>query len=151
MWKKILLGLLIVFVALQFVRPAKNQGPADDPNDLIVRTAPDPAVKQLLETACYDCHSNRTRYPWYAEIQPVGWWLADHVKEGKSHLNFSTIGHLPPKRIAHKLDECAAEVGEGEMPLASYKIAHADARLTPAQRKLLSDWFGLESARIPTD
>lgn len=147
MWKKVLLGLLVLFLALQLLRPTKNRGPAPGPDDLIVRSDPDPGIKQLLVNACYDCHSNQTRYPWYTEIQPVGWWIANHVKEGKSHLNFSTLGQLPPKRAAHKLEECANEVSEGEMPLASYKIAHANARLTPAQRKLLSNWFGIEQAR----
>jgi len=147
MWKKVLLGLLVLFLALQLIRPTKNQGPAPGPEDLIVRTDPDPGIKQLLITACYDCHSNQTRYPWYTEIQPVGWWITNHVKEGKSHLNFSALGQLPPKRVAHKLEECANEVSEGEMPLTSYKLVHPSARLTPAQRKLLSNWFGIERAK----
>ena len=151
MWKKILIGLLVLFLAIQLVRPTKNQGPAAGPDDLIVRTDPDPGIKQLLVASCYDCHSNQTRYPWYAEVQPVGWFLANHVKEGKSHLNFSAIGQLTPKRAAHKLEQCADEVAEGGMPLTSYKLAHPDARLTPEQRKLLSNWFGLERSRYQTD
>jgi hypothetical protein len=141
----------VIFVALQFVRMPKNLGPAAGPDDLIVRTDPDPGIKRLLETSCYDCHSNQTRYPWYAEVQPIGWWLASHVKEAKGHLNFSTIGQLTPKRAAHKLEQCADEIEEGSMPLTSYKLAHPDARLTPAQRKLLSNWFGIERAKYPTE
>ncbi|MFT3868825.1 MAG: heme-binding domain-containing protein [Nibricoccus sp.] len=147
MWKKVLIGLLVLFLAIQLLRPAKDQGLPPGPNDLIVRTDPDPGIKQLLVNTCYDCHSNQTRYPWYTEVQPFGWWIAHHVKEGKSHLNFSTLGELSPKRAAQKLEQCADEVSEGEMPLASYKLAHPAARLTPAQRKLLSNWFGIERAK----
>lgn len=151
MWKKLLLGALAFIVAIQLIRQPKNLGAAAGPADLIVSTAPDPEVRRLLENACYDCHSNTTRYPWYAEVQPLGWWLASHVKEGKEHLNFSTFGLLPPKRAARKLEECAEEVTEGGMPLSSYKIAHPEARLTPAQRKLLGNWFGLERSKYPAE
>jgi hypothetical protein len=151
MWKKILLGLLALFLAMQLIRQPKNLGPASGSEDLIVRTAPDPEIRRLLETACYDCHSNHTRYPWYAEIQPVSWWLASHVDEAKHQLNFSTFGQLTPKRAAHNLEACDDEVTEGGMPLPSYKLAHPDARLTPAQRKLLGDWFGLERAKFPVE
>ena len=149
MWKKLLLGALAFIVAIQLIRQPKNLGPSNGPDDLIVRTEPDPEIRRLLETACYDCHSNHTRYPWYAEVQPVGWWLASHVNEAKENLNFSTFGLLAPKRAALKLETCADEVTEGSMPLSSYKLAHPDARLTPAQQKLLSNWFGLERSRYP--
>ena len=148
MVKKILLGLLVLLLAIQFIRQPKNLGPAAGPDDLIVRTAPDPEIRRLLENSCYDCHSNRTRYPWYAEVQPVGWWLASHVNEAKGKLNFSTFGQYTPKRAAHKLEQSADEITEGGMPLSSYKLAHPAARLTPAQQKLLANWFGLERARI---
>lgn len=151
MWKKILLGLLVIFLAIQLIRQPKNSGPAHGPDDLIVRTDPDPEIRRLIQTACYDCHSNQTRYPWYAEVQPVGWWLASHVNEGKAHLNFSTFGQLTAKRAVRKLEACADEVTEGGMPLASYTLAHPGARLTPAQRKLLGDWFGLECGKYPAD
>ncbi|MBK9991904.1 MAG: heme-binding domain-containing protein [Verrucomicrobia bacterium] len=151
MWKKLLLGALVFIVAIQLIRQPKNLGASAGPADLIVSTAPDPEVSRLLQTACYDCHSNTTRYPWYAEIQPIGWLLASHVKEGKEHLNFSTFGLLTPKRAAHKLKECAEEVTEGAMPISSYKLTHPDARLTPAQRKLLGNWFGLERSKFPAE
>jgi len=148
MWKRIFLGVLVILAAIQFIRQPKNlssTGPTTD--DLIVRTDPAPEIRLLLETACYDCHSNSTKYPWYAKVQPVGWWLANHIKDGKRHLNFSTFGLLTPKRAANKLEQCADEVTEGSMPLASYKLVHPDARLTPAQQNLLSNWFGLERSK----
>ena len=107
-------------------------------------------MKAILERACYDCHSNHTRYPWYAEIQPLGWWLADHVKEGKAHLNFSTFGTYPAKRQTRKLEELIEEVEGGNMPLGSYKLTHTDARLTPAEIKALTDWAASVRENLPT-
>jgi len=151
MVKKILLGLLVVFIAIQFIRQSKNLGASPGPADLFARHPAPAEVKQLLQTACYDCHSNTTRYPWYAEVQPVGWLLADHIKEGKQHLNFSEFDQLTLKRAGHKLEQCADEVTEGGMPLPSYRLIHREARLTDTQRKLLVDWFDSVRATLPAE
>lgn len=144
---KIFLGVVLLLAVIQFIRPAKNLSAAEPftgANDLTVMHPAPPEVKQLLAAACYDCHSNTTRYPWYAEIQPVGWWLAKHVKDGKRHLNFSDFGTYNAKRQAKKLDEIIDEVKDHGMPLRSYTLMHADARLTDAQIAALSRW--VESA-----
>jgi len=138
--KRILLGLLIVFAAVQFIRPAPNLAPAEGPNDVTTRFPVSPAVRQILESACYDCHSNRTRYPWYAYVEPVGWYLARHIEAVKRHLNFSELAIEKPERIARQLDHAVYEVQEGTMPLAYYRILHPDSRLTPAQIQLFVDW-----------
>lgn len=148
--KVALLVFAVVFAGLQFFRPAKNLAPAGpNPADLAAVHPTPPAVQTLLQRACYDCHSNTTRYPWYAEIQPVGWWLADHIKEGKAHLNFSTFGTYKPRRQAVKLGELVDEIEEGHMPLASYKLLHADARLTPAEVATLVDWADALRDELP--
>lgn len=139
--KKILLILLGVFVVMQFFRITKTNATVVASNDFISITQPNAEVKALLESACYDCHSNQTRYPWYSEVAPVSWWLQHHVDEGKEHLNFSEWGTYSEKRSDHKLEECAEEVEHGEMPLDSYTWTHSDAKLTAEQRELLEDFF----------
>lgn len=149
--KTSLLVFAVLLVGVQFVRPAKNLAPgAPGPDDLTVLRPPPAEVQATLERACFDCHSNHTRYPWYAEIQPVGWWLAHHVKEGKAHLNFSTFGTYSAKRQARKLEELIDEVETGHMPLPSYTWTHADARLTPAEIKALTDWAASVQDNLPT-
>jgi hypothetical protein len=96
----------------------------------------------MLEVACNDCHSNKTRYPWYSNVQPVAWWLAGHVNDGKRHLNFS---EFTKRKIAvqnHKFEEIVEMVKEHEMPLSSYTFAgtHPDAELTDEQRVAITDW-----------
>jgi len=149
--KLVLLAVAVLLVGAQFIRPAKNLSPgaAPGPDDLTVLRPPSAEVKTILARACYDCHSSHTRYPWYAEIQPIGWWLADHVKEGKAHLNFSTFGTYPAKRQSRKLEELIEEVEAGNMPLASYTWIHAGARLTPAEIKALTDWAAAVRDDLP--
>jgi hypothetical protein len=139
--KKILLGLVAVLAAVQFVRPAKNSAATPGPDDLLAQHAPPAEVRRLLVAACYDCHSDNTRHPWYAEIEPVGWWLAGHVRNGRQALNFSRFGTLAPKAAAHALDDCVDEVNHGEMPPASYRLVHADARLGATEKAELTAWF----------
>jgi len=79
------LGTLVV---IQFIKPAPNQSAGPQVNYIGNKHEVPANVKTILDKACMDCHSNNTRYPWYASIQPLAWWLADHVKDGKKHLNF---------------------------------------------------------------
>ena len=137
--QRIALGLGLGFVAIQFIRPAKNEAPAGS-DDLVKNYPPPPEVRQLLETACYDCHSNRTRYPWYAQVQPVGWWLASHINDAKNQLNFSEFAGYDEHRRAKKLLALSDEVTDRSMPLKSYTWIHREAKLTDAQIKTLADW-----------
>lgn len=138
--KKIALALLIVFIAMQFYRPEKNI--AEDGHDLVFieETSPEPAVKTLLKQACYDCHSNNTVYPWYNSVAPVSYWLADHVNDGKKHLNFSEWASYSAKKKDHKLEEVIEMVEELEMPLNEYTWTHEEARLTEEQRQDIIAW-----------
>lgn len=137
--KPILLGLLAIFVLAQFIRPAKNQS-NDLTNDISGKYVVPDSVQAILKVACNDCHSNYTVYPWYAEVQPVAAWLANHVNEGKEHLNFSTFTTRPIAVQNHKFEEIIEMVKEGEMPLNSYTWIHRDAILTDGQRQTLIRW-----------
>ena len=148
--KKVLLVLVIGGVAIQFIRPAKNDSPVG-PDDLAAKYPPPPEVKQLLETACYDCHSNHTRYPWYAQLQPTGWWLASHINDGKEQLNFSEFGSYTEHRRAKKLQSLSDEVSDRSMPLKSYTWIHSAAKLSDAQIKTLADWAEALAEKIEPD
>jgi hypothetical protein len=140
MIKKIAYVLLAALVIIQFFRPARNISTAKSPNDISNKYAVPASVQEILNTSCYDCHSNNTVYPWYANIQPVAWWLADHVNEGKKELNFSEFITYSPKKAHHKLEEVIEMVKEGEMPLQSYTIIHQNAKLSDAQKLEISNW-----------
>ena len=138
--KKILLVIVIVLVGLQFFRPDRNIESQPSSSEISgVVSIPDP-VKVILQNACYDCHSNNTKYPWYANIQPTGWWLAGHIKEAKGDLNFSEFGGYEQRKQIGKLEGVAAVVEEDIMPLRSYKLMHKNARLSTGEKTLLIDW-----------
>lgn len=138
--KALLLIVVVFLVVIQFFRPEKNQAAGIAANDITQHYGVTQDVQAILKKSCYDCHSNNTLYPWYNNIQPFAWYLADHVKEGKRELNFSEFAAYKPKKAAHKLDEVIAEVGEHEMPLSSYTLVHRNAALTDQEVKLISDW-----------
>ena len=134
---------LVLLAAIQFIRPARNLGTADGPGDLGSRVAVPAEVHRLLVNACYNCHSDHTAYPWYTEVQPVGWWLAHHVNEGRAHLNFSRFAAYPPARAGRKLAGVAELVDKEDMPMASYTWLHPEARLTAEERSRLVAWARL--------
>lgn len=136
-----MLALLFVFIAMQFIHPAQNKSTADQPGDFIQQFNVPANVTGILKTSCYDCHSNNTRYPWYANVQPFGWLLANHIKEGKRELNFSEFGSYPKRRQTSKLKVIAGSVKDGSMPLSSYALIHGDAKLNDSEKQLLIDWF----------
>ncbi|WP_077398476.1 heme-binding domain-containing protein [Cellulophaga omnivescoria] len=138
--KKILLALLVILIAMQFYRPEKNNAETDLKTAFLTETNPSKEVQKILETSCYDCHSNTTAYPWYNNIAPVSYWLADHVKDGKKHLNFSEWEKYSIKKKDHKLDEVMETIESGEMPLNEYTWTHTEANLNSAQKQAVIEW-----------
>ncbi len=140
-FKKILILLVIVFGVIQFFRIDKTNPPVVAEMDLFSMHDASPEIKATIKSACYDCHSNETVYPWYSNIAPVSWWLKHHIDDGRKHLNFSEWGTYELKKRNHKLHECEEEIEEGKMPMFSYTITHSDAKLTSEQKEELEDWF----------
>jgi len=138
--KKILLGLLIVVIAIQFIQPARNKNGQEIATDISKIYSLPQSVQATLKTACYDCHSNNTNYPWYTNIQPVGWMMARHIKEGKEELNFSEFGSYSERRQLSKLRSIENSIKDGSMPISSYTIIHKNARLTKEEKAQLIDW-----------
>lgn len=138
--KNIFLALLLILIIMQFFRPDKNITQGDHTVDFISETNPSAEVKTVLEQSCYDCHSNNTVYPWYNNVAPISFWLADHVKDGKKHLNFSEWNSYDSKKKDHKLEEVEEMVAEGEMPLEEYTWTHKEADLTEEQRNEIVSW-----------
>lgn len=134
------LGLLLLFIGAQFYRPPRNAGVTEGPPSIIARHKVPADVQNILRRSCYDCHSNNTAYPWYASVQPVAWWLNQHVTEGKAELNFSEFARYDAKRAVRKLQATADELLDRHMPLKSYLWMHRDAKLTDADVALVSQW-----------
>jgi hypothetical protein len=134
--------LAVFFVAIQLF-PVAHSNPAETNNP----SAP-LAILAMLKRACYDCHSNQTRWPWYSYIAPMSWAVSRHVAEARRRLNFSEWDAYAsdPDTAAHKLAEIADEVSSGRMAPWYYRAMHARARLNRAERDQLIRWARASSA-----
>lgn len=139
---KFFFGIIVVLLILFQFYPRQNNNLASmlNANDISLHHSVPAPVDEILTTSCYDCHSNNTSYPWYANIQPVSLWLSDHVKEGKSELNFSEFGSYSLRRQYRKLEEINEMVKKDEMPLPSYTFIHTDAKLNSEQKQVIAGW-----------
>ena len=139
--KIIVIVLLVAFVGIQFIPTTRNQNETVPQSDFMqVHRVPE-AIQEKLQTSCYDCHSNNTQYPWYNKIQPVAWFLEDHIKEGKAELNFNEWDSLSSRRKASKLRSIIKQIESGEMPLDSYTIIHKDAEFSEEEEENMINWI----------
>lgn len=139
-FKRIMLVLLAGLVIIQFIHPKRNKAEGPQTNYIGNAFAIPADVKTILAKACNDCHSNNSKYPWYANIQPVHWWLNKHIVNGKKGINFDEYSHKSLRYQFHKMEEVTEMVKEKKMPLNSYTWTHKDARLTEDERNKLLDW-----------
>ncbi|MGH7933061.1 MAG: heme-binding domain-containing protein [Candidatus Binataceae bacterium] len=141
MKKLMLAGALLaagVVAGIQFVPAMRDNPPAAGEI-----TAP-PEVAALLRRACYDCHSNQTRWRWYSHIAPLSWLIAHDVELGRKEINFSDWGSYYPITRKRKLEWVDRALREQAMPPWPYRLMHPDARLSASDRALLERW--IESA-----
>jgi len=99
-----------------------------------------PEVTAVLRRVCFDCHSNETRWPWYAYVAPVSWWMVHDVDEGRAELNFSEWGALPEQKRERRAAKLIEEIEEDAMPPKSYRRLHGDARVTEEELDRLRNW-----------
>ena len=139
--KIILLILTIVFVGIQFIPTKRNQSESVPNTDfMIVNNVPN-NIKATLQTSCYDCHSNNTSYPWYNTVQPVAWFLENHIEEGKSELNFSEWDNYSNRRKKSKLKSIVSQIKDNKMPLSSYTFIHKNTIISNNQKKEIIAWI----------
>lgn len=141
LFRKSVIGLGALILIIQLVQPERNISAGESANDISKLYQMPVDVHEILVQKCYDCHSNNTKYPWYVYIQPVGWWMAAHVKDGKRHLNFSEFKTYETKKASHKLEELSEAVTEGWMPLDSYVWMHSETKITPEDSQKINAWI----------
>jgi hypothetical protein len=145
-WVVIVVACLLVIA--QFKRPARTNPAIDSAHAIEAQMQLDPKVAAILDRSCNDCHSNKTRWPWYASVAPVSWFVIDHVDHGRSHLNFSEWGkYTTEEKMTHLGQFCDLVTG-GWMPLSSYTPLHPNAKLSDEDKKLVCEWASAERARV---
>ena len=139
--KLIGLAILVVLVGLQFISTRSNQSKEVPSSDFIKTKTVTEDIRRILITSCYNCHSDNTNYPWYSRVQPVGWFLENHINNGKAELNFSEFGTYSIRKQKSKLKSMANQVEKDEMPLSSYTFIHREARLSEKSKKALVNYL----------
>ena len=140
--------LIIFFIASQFVRPAKTNPIIDQTQALHNQAEMNAEVTAVLQRACYDCHSNDTRWPWYSNVAPMSWFVIDHVNHGRRFLNFSDWQSYDKQKKATQLQLIGDTVRVNMMPLSSYTLVHGDAKLSDDDKKLIGEWVKAEKAKL---
>lgn len=131
----------MVLIGIQFIRIDKTAPVSDAKADFFALEESPDITNDLVRSACYDCHSYESKYPWYTNIAPMSWWIKGHINGGRQHLNFSEWGTYEKKKKAHKLEEIVEELTEEHMPLSSYTWMHPKAKLSADQRAQLIAFF----------
>ena len=132
--------LLVVFVGIQFIPTKRNQSNVVPETDfMLVNNVPE-TIQKKLQISCYDCHSNNTQYPWYNMVQPVAWFMQNHIKEGKKELNFNEWADYSDRRKKSKLKSIISQIEDNEMPLDSYTLIHKDAIFSDTEKQEIIEW-----------
>ena len=140
--------LVAAFIVIQFIRPDQTNPPVVAAESIQSSIAIPENVSSILARSCADCHTNTTKYPWYSQIAPASWFLANHVRDGRKELNLSVWNTYTDKKKSHKLEELCEQVEQGAMPLPSYLWIHHDAALKEGEARILCDWANAERAKI---
>jgi hypothetical protein len=140
LFKKISLAFIIILVLIQFIQPAHNQNGQVLDTDISKMVSVPDNIQSILKNSCYNCHSNYTNYPFYIYIQPAGWLLSYHIRNGKEKLNFSEFGSYSKRKQVNKMNSIVKQIENDEMPLASYTFIHRDAILTATDKNVIINW-----------
>ncbi len=140
--KKIAITFFLVFIAIQFYQPKQNVSSSFDIGKNFANNYKvPPTVLSSLQKACYDCHSNNTKYLWYDYVQPARMFVEAHINDGKKELNFNEFGSYSNRKQQSKLEAISKQIKSGEMPLSSYTLLHHDAVLTETQKQAIIQWI----------
>lgn len=137
MLKKTVISIVVILILMQFIRIDKNN---PDIDEKIALQAPKD-VMGLLKRSCYDCHSFETKWPYYADIAPVSFFVSSHVKKARKAINFSQYKSIDEKIKVQRLKRAIITVNNGMMALPSYISAHEEAQLNKSEKEILTKWF----------
>lgn len=132
-----ILAIVILLAGSQLIQPDRSNPPINSAATFEAVAMPSAELTAVVNRACYDCHSNKTIWPWYSRITPISWLVADDVRGGRSHMNFSEWGLLGPDVRRRRLQNACEEVQAGEMPLWQYRLLHPAAKLDAQDVKVV--------------
>ena len=142
--KIVIIIVLAILLIIQLFKIDTTPTETDINMDYLITTQAPEEIKNIMEKSCYDCHSNKTSYPWYSKTAPISWMINNHIKEGRQHINFSEWGNYAQERQKHTQKECIEEIVKNKMPLKSYTMIHTDSKLSDESKETIIQWFKLQ-------
>lgn len=146
--KRAAIAVALIFICIQFKHPQMTNAAVDESRSMESHLRVTPEVRAILARSCNDCHTQRTRFPWYSRVAPFSWMLADHIREGRGHLDFSDWAAYDDEEQDLHLQNICRITRRGAMPIPSYLYMHRDAKLSQADVKTLCDWANAERDRL---
>ena len=146
--KIILITLAAVFIVIQFIPSGIPENKPEDKKSIVNSNLITGPVLDQLRKSCFDCHSNQVQLPWYSKLAPSSWFLAEHINDGKSHLNFSEWEDYSNLEKIGLLEGIKDEVSSGNMPLKSYLVIHRDSKLNSEEISALLTWADNATTQI---
>jgi len=142
------IGVGVIFFGMQLVQPDRTNPPVDESQTIQALLKVPPHISTIIERSCYDCHSNKTVWPWYSYFAPTSWLVARDVHKGRGEMNFTEWSKYKRLRVISKLDQICMNVNQQTMPLPIYLAMHPSARLTQAEIDTVCAWVESESDRL---
>ena len=145
------IGAGVIFLGMQIVQPDRTNPPVDETQTIQALLKVPPEVFAIFKRSCYDCHSNKTQWPWYSYIAPSSWLVGSDVKKARAEMNFTEWGKYKGLRVISKLDQICMNVNQGTMPLPNYLLMHPSAKLSQAEIDTICAWVESESERLSSE
>src|SRR5215471_16786310 len=133
-FRRIVIVVLALMVLIQLVPVTKSNPPLE------TEISAPSNVQAILNRSCYDCHSNKTVWPWYSHVAPVSWLVSSDVSGARRKMNFTTWNRYTSEQQVRKVKGIWDEVDKGDMPPWYYLIEHNNARLSADDKSILHDW-----------
>ncbi len=142
----------LMFLVIQFWRPDRTNPPVIQSHRLEAQMSVPQNVDAVFSRACADCHSNETHWPWYTNVSPISWFIADHVRIGRNRMNFSDWDGVKaqPDWVKERLQGICKEIQSGGMPLSSYRLIHWKAKLSSGEIRVVCKWTELQRQQMQT-
>jgi hypothetical protein len=138
--KYFLIFIIIALIGSQFVRPDRFTTAEVTSDDITKKLQVPQNVQDIFKRSCFDCHSNHTVWPWYTNVSPVSWLVADDVTKGRKKMNMSEWGKMSQSKQEKKLQDICDQITDGTMPLDKYLLIHKDAVLSQQEKDAICKW-----------
>ena len=138
---KIFAIIIVVFGLIQLIPIDRTNPPVNKAQNFVDVQKTPTNISMVLKNACYDCHSNETKYPNYSYVAPISWSVKNHINEGRKRLNFSVWTTYSQELKVGMLKNTISTVTNRKMPIPGYMVYHEEANITEVERKLLENYF----------